>query len=51
MHKHEEVHWCATLWILAYIKKSPGRVMWYKRNGHLKIDAFSDSHYVDDQRY
>jgi len=40
MHKYREVHWKATLRILTHIKGSLGKELLYKKNGHLRIEAF-----------
>jgi len=49
MHKPKEVHWKATLRILAYIKGFPGRGLLYKENGYLRIKAYLDSSYARDK--
>ena len=50
MHKPMEVHWKAALRILTYIKGSPEKALLYKKNEHLRIEAFSYSSYVGDRR-
>ncbi|KAL0323604.1 UNVERIFIED_CONTAM: Secreted RxLR effector protein [Sesamum angustifolium] len=40
------VHWEAALRILKYIKASPGKGLFFKRHGHVKIEVYSDADYV-----
>lgn len=46
MQKPKNYHWEAAVKILHYIKAAPGKELLYKKNGHLKIEAFSDADYV-----
>ena len=50
MHKPREVHWTATLRIIAYIKSSPRKGLLYKRYEHVRIFGYSDSGYEGDKR-
>ena len=35
--------------VLAYIKRAPGRGLLYRRHGHLRIEAYSDSGFAGDK--
>ena len=35
--------------VLAYIKRAPGKGLLYRRQGHLRIEAYSDSGFVGDK--
>ena len=50
MYKPREVHWKVALKILTYIKESSEKGLLYKKNEHLRIEAFSDSSYARDMR-
>ncbi|XP_042056507.1 secreted RxLR effector protein 161-like [Salvia splendens] len=43
LDKPKQVHWDAVIRILQYIKKSPGKRLLFKKNGHLKIEGYSDA--------
>jgi len=49
MHKPREIQWKATLKILTYIKRSPGKSLLYKYR-YMRIEDFSDSNYARDKR-
>ncbi|KAK4409489.1 Retrovirus-related Pol polyprotein from transposon RE2 [Sesamum angolense] len=44
--KPRSVNWEAALRILKCIKASPGKGLLFKRHGHVKIEAYSDSDYA-----
>ena len=47
-------HWEAVLRIVKYLKAHPGRGLFYRENGHLCVEAFTDSDWVgapSDRRY
>ena len=48
MHEPRIIHWQGAPRVLAYIKKASGKGLVYKRNGHLHIEAYSDSSYAGD---
>ena len=43
------VHWHGALRVLAYIKGALGKCLVYRKNNHLKIEAYSDSGYARDR--
>ena len=49
MHQPREVHWTIALWILAYVKSSPGKSLLYKKHGHVHIFGYSDLGYAGDK--
>ena len=46
MHQRKEVHWSATLKILAYIKGCPRKNLVYRKYGYVRISRYSDSGYA-----
>ncbi|XP_047945657.1 secreted RxLR effector protein 161-like [Salvia hispanica] len=46
LDKPKQVHWDAAIRILQYIKKSPGKGLLFKKNGHLNIEGYSDADYA-----
>ena len=50
MHKSRRVHWTRVLHVLSYVKDAPGKGLVYRRNGHTRIIAYSDSGYTGDRR-
>ena len=42
MHNPSEVHMEATLWVLRYLKSSPGRGILLSKNDHLNIIGYTD---------
>ena len=49
MHQLKEVHWTATLRILAYIKSFAGKSLLYKKHENVYIFGYSDSGYAGDK--
>jgi len=49
MHQRRETHWLAAMRILAYIKSCPGKVLVYRKYGHVRISGYSDSGYAGDR--
>ena len=49
MHESRRIHWSGALRILSFVKGAPGRDLVYRRNGHMKIIAYSDSGYAGDR--
>ena len=43
------VHWKGALCMLTYVKNALGKCLLYWRNGHLYVEAYLDSSYVDDK--
>jgi hypothetical protein len=53
MHEPQSGHLEAVHRILRYLKGTPGKGLWFKNNGHLGIDGYSDADWascLDDQR-
>lgn len=53
MHDPRSGHLDAVYHILRYLKGSPGKGIWSKKNGHLNADGYSDADWVsclDDRR-
>src|SRR6266542_1166182 len=53
MHNPRQGHLEAVYRILRYLKSSPGRGLWFKKNQHLNLEAFCDADWassVDDRR-
>ncbi|KAG6397645.1 hypothetical protein SASPL_143815 [Salvia splendens] len=46
LDKPKQVHWDAAIRILQYVKKYPGNGLLFKKNGHLKIEGYSDADYA-----
>lgn len=42
MLAHRLPHWKACLRIVKYLKAHPGRSLFYRSNGHLRVEAFTD---------
>ena len=49
MHEPRMVHWEGALRVLAYIKRSPGKGLIYRRHDPLRIEAYSNAGYVGDK--
>ena len=49
MHEPKMVHWRKALRVLAYIKGVPCKGFVYRKNNHLKIEAYSDFAYAGDR--
>uniref|UniRef100_A0A8R7UCU5 Reverse transcriptase Ty1/copia-type domain-containing protein n=1 Tax=Triticum urartu TaxID=4572 RepID=A0A8R7UCU5_TRIUA len=53
MHDPRSGHLDAVHHILRYLKGSPGKGLWFKKNGHLNVDGYSDADWascLDDRR-
>nr|AAO20078.1 putative polyprotein [Oryza sativa Japonica Group] len=53
MHDPRSSHMEAVYRILRYLKGSPGKGLWFKKNGHLKIEGYCDADWascLDDRR-
>ena len=53
MHDPRSEHLDAVHHILRYLKGSPGKGLWFKKNGHLNVDGYSDADWascLDDRR-
>src|SRR5438132_929200 len=53
MHNLRSGHLDAVYRILRYLKSSPGKGLWFKRNGHLDVEGYCDADWVsclDDRR-
>ncbi|XP_071683308.1 uncharacterized protein [Lolium perenne] len=53
MHDPRSGHLDAVNQILRYLKGSPGKGLWFKRNGHLNVDGYCDADWascLDDRR-
>ncbi|KAK1678811.1 hypothetical protein QYE76_039659 [Lolium multiflorum] len=53
MHDPRSGHLDAVNQILRYLKGSPGKGLWFKRNGHLNVDGYFDADWascLDDRR-
>ncbi|XP_016199060.1 uncharacterized protein LOC107640025 [Arachis ipaensis] len=46
MHQPQENHMEAVMRIVRYLKGTPGSGIWFKRNGHLNIEAYTDADWV-----
>ena len=49
MHVPQEIHWQATLRVLAYLKHAPERGLLYLQHGHLRVEAYSNSSYASNR--
>ncbi|XP_016207148.1 uncharacterized protein LOC107647592 [Arachis ipaensis] len=49
MHKPQEDHMEAAMRIVRYLKGAPGSGIIFKRNGHLKVEAYTDADWADNQ--
>ena len=47
MHKPQEDHMEAAMMIVRYLKGAPGSRIIFKRNGHLKVEAYTDADWAD----
>jgi hypothetical protein len=43
MHDPRSGHMDAVYRILMYLKSSPGKGLWFKRNGHLNVEGYCDA--------
>ena len=53
MHDPRSGHLDAVYRILRYLKSSPGKGLWFKRNGHLEVEGYCDADWascLDDRR-
>ena len=53
MHSPKQVHWDAVLRILRYLKSSPGKGLFFAKNGHTRVEAYTDADWagsVNDRR-
>jgi hypothetical protein len=53
MHDPKSGHLDVVYRILRYLKSSPGKVLWFKRNGHLNMEGYCDADWtscIDDRR-
>jgi len=53
MYDPRNGHLDAVYRILRYLKSSPGKGLWFKRNGHLDVEGYCDADwvsYLDDRR-
>ena len=53
MHDPRSGHLDVLYRILRYLKGNPGRGLWFKKNGHLNVDGYSDADWascLDDRR-
>ena len=48
MHTPSEQHMEAVFRILRYLKGAPGRGIYFKRNGHLRVEGYTDSDWAGD---
>ncbi|BBG98715.1 HXXXD-type acyl-transferase family protein, partial [Prunus dulcis] len=48
MHSPSVDHMAAVLRILAYLKSAPGKGVLYRKNGHLRIEGFTDADWAGD---
>ncbi|XP_072060358.1 uncharacterized mitochondrial protein AtMg00810-like [Arachis hypogaea] len=46
MHKPQEDHMEAAIRIVRYLKGAPGSGIIFKRNGHLKVEAYTDANWM-----
>ena len=49
MQAPRTIHMEGVYRVLAYIKRAPGKGLLYKRQGHLRVEAFSDAGYAGDK--
>ena len=49
MHESRRIHWSGALRVLAYVKGALGKDLIYRKSGHLRIEAYSDSGYAEDK--
>src|SRR5436189_964740 len=53
MHDPREQHMETGRRILGYLKGSPGRGLWFRRHGHLRVEGYCDADWascIDDRR-
>jgi len=53
MHDPKSDHLHAVYRILRYLKSSPGKGLWFKKNGHLHVEGYCDADWAscpDDRR-
>ena len=50
MHEPKQIHWQGTLRVLTYVKSNPGRGLIFSKNGHLRVEVYSDSNYANDKK-
>ncbi|CAL8115437.1 unnamed protein product [Prunus armeniaca] len=48
MHSPSVDHMAAVMRILAYLKSTPGKGVLYRKNGHLRIEGFTDADWAGD---
>ncbi|CAN6711055.1 unnamed protein product [Malus baccata var. baccata] len=48
MHSPSVDHMAVVMWILAYLKSAPGKGIFYKNSGHLRIEGFTDVDWAGD---
>lgn len=50
IHEPRQIHWQGALRVLAYVKSNPGCGLIFRKNGHLRVKAYSDSRYADNEK-
>jgi hypothetical protein len=53
MHEPKSGHMDIVHQVLRYFKGTPGKGLWFKENGHLTVDGYSDADWancLDDRR-
>jgi hypothetical protein len=49
MHNPGEQHMSAVMRILSYFKGNPGKGVLFRKNGHFKIECYTDADWADQQ--